>query len=158
MVTAQYERKIIGLYGGGNRARHAAGHGNNTINVFQFWICDRAHFSDSNFYIAFIFHSVSEFFEFGPVKPSRPVLEFVCIRPWLPGQLKEQVGIDPEGKSSEEKQKALRAYREGRYEQLLDAVYKRRGWNSNGVPTIDHLKKIGLDLPELIDVVAPFQI
>ncbi|TSA38656.1 MAG: aldehyde:ferredoxin oxidoreductase [Porphyromonadaceae bacterium] len=72
-------------------------------------------------------------------------------------QLKEQLGFDPEGKTSEEKQKALRAYREGRYEQLLDAVYKRRGWNSNGVPTIGHLKKIGMDLPELIEVVTPFQ-
>lgn len=72
-------------------------------------------------------------------------------------QLKEQVGFDPEGKTTEEKQKALRAYREDRYEQLLDAVYKRRGWNSNGVPTIEHLKKIGMDFPELIEVVAPFQ-
>ncbi|MFA6127464.1 MAG: aldehyde ferredoxin oxidoreductase C-terminal domain-containing protein [Bacteroidales bacterium] len=71
-------------------------------------------------------------------------------------QLREQVGFDPEGKSSAEKQQALRAYREGRYEQLLDAVYKRRGWNSNGVPTIEHLKKIGMDLPELIEVVTPF--
>jgi aldehyde:ferredoxin oxidoreductase len=72
-------------------------------------------------------------------------------------QLKEQVGFNPEGKTSEEKQKALRAYREGRYEQLLDAVYKRRGWNSNGVPTIEHLKNIGIDLPELIEVVTPYQ-
>jgi len=72
-------------------------------------------------------------------------------------QLKEQVGFDPEGKTSSEKQKALRAYREGRYEQLLDAVYNRRGWNSNGVPTIEHLKKIGMDLPELLEVVTPFQ-
>jgi aldehyde:ferredoxin oxidoreductase len=52
----------------------------------------------------------------------------------------------------------LRAYRESRYEQLLDAVYKRRGWNSNGVPTIDHLKRIGMDLPELIEVVTPYQL
>lgn len=72
-------------------------------------------------------------------------------------QLKEQVGFDPEGKTSEEKQRVLRAYREDRYEQLLDAVYKRRGWNSNGVPTIEHLKNIGMDLPELIEVVTPFQ-
>jgi aldehyde:ferredoxin oxidoreductase len=72
-------------------------------------------------------------------------------------QLKEQVGFDPEGKSTLEKQQALRAYREGRYEQLLDAVYKRRGWNSNGVPTIEHLKNIGMDLPEVIEVVAPLQ-
>ncbi len=39
----------------------------------------------------------------------------------------------------------------------LDAVYKRRGWNSNGVPKIEFLKKIGMDLPEVIDVVKDYQ-
>ncbi len=53
--------------------------------------------------------------------------------------------------------KVLRAYRENRYEQLLDAVYERRGWTKNGVPTIEHLKKIGMDLPELLEVVTPLQ-
>jgi len=57
----------------------------------------------------------------------------------------------------EEKMDATRKYREERYEMLLDAVYKRRGWNKNGVPTIEHLKNIGMDLPELIEVVKPLQ-
>ena len=52
---------------------------------------------------------------------------------------------------------AMRKYREGRYEQLLDAVYLRRGWTNNGVPKIEHLKEIGMDLPELIEVVKPLQ-
>ncbi|MFH0760495.1 MAG: aldehyde ferredoxin oxidoreductase C-terminal domain-containing protein [Bacteroidota bacterium] len=73
-------------------------------------------------------------------------------------QLKEQVGFDPEGKTTEEKQKVLRSYRESRYEQLLDAVYQRRGWNSNGVPKIEFLRSIGMDLPEVIEVVTPFQL
>ena len=51
----------------------------------------------------------------------------------------------------------LRKYREEQYEKLLDAVYERRGWNMNGVPTIEHLKKIGMDLPELIEVIKPYQ-
>lgn len=72
-------------------------------------------------------------------------------------QLKEIVGVDPEGKPTREKMTALRKYREDRYEQLLDAVYKRRGWNKNGVPTIEHLKKIGMDFPELLEVVGPLQ-
>ena len=29
-----------------------------------------------------------------------------------------------------------RKYREGEYEKLIDAVYPKRGWNLNGVPTI----------------------
>jgi aldehyde:ferredoxin oxidoreductase len=36
-------------------------------------------------------------------------------------------------------------------------VYERRGWNRNGVPTLNHLKNIGMDLPELIEVVTPLQ-
>jgi len=70
-------------------------------------------------------------------------------------QMKELIGVDPEGKSTTEKVAITRAYREDRYEQLLDAVYKRRGWTKNGVPTIEHLKEIGMDLPELIEVVKP---
>ena len=71
--------------------------------------------------------------------------------------LLEKIGTDPSGKSTSEKLKILRKYREGQYENLLDAVYKRRGWNNNGVPTIDFLKKIGMDLPEVISVVDKYQ-
>jgi aldehyde:ferredoxin oxidoreductase len=70
-------------------------------------------------------------------------------------QLKEIIGVDPEGKSTDEKKAILRKYREEQYEKLLDAVYYRRGWNKNGVPTIEHLKKLGMDLPELIETVKP---
>ena len=72
-------------------------------------------------------------------------------------QLKEKIGYDPEGKTTPEKMKVLRKYREDQYELLIDAVYKRRGWNKNGVPTIEFLKKIGMDLPEVIDVVKDYQ-
>jgi aldehyde:ferredoxin oxidoreductase len=72
-------------------------------------------------------------------------------------QLKELIGVDPEGKSTAEKKAILRKYREDRYEQLLDAVYLRRGWTSNGVPKIEHLQDLGMDLPELIETVKPYQ-
>ncbi len=71
-------------------------------------------------------------------------------------QMKEIIGVDPEGKTTEEKLTATREYREGLYEKLLDAVYKRRGWTSNGIPTIEHLQDIGMDLPELIETVKPY--
>ena len=72
-------------------------------------------------------------------------------------QIIEKLGIDPSGKTTEGKMKILRKYREDQYESLLDAVYKRRGWNSNGVPTIEFLKKIGMDLPEVVEVVRDYQ-
>ncbi len=70
-------------------------------------------------------------------------------------QLREDVGFDPEGRSTEEKMKVLRKYRENRYEQLVDAVYLRRGWTKDGVPTLEHLKNLGMDLPEVVEVVKP---
>ncbi len=73
------------------------------------------------------------------------------------GQLKEIFGFDPSTKTIEEKMAILREYREDRYEKLLDAVYKRRGWTKNGVPKIEHLKELGMDLPELIEIVKPLQ-
>ena len=72
-------------------------------------------------------------------------------------QMKEIIGIDPNGKSVEEKMAITRKHREDQYERLLDAVYKRRGWNSNGIPTIEHLKNLEMDLPELIEVVKDYQ-
>ena len=72
-------------------------------------------------------------------------------------QLREKIGINPAGKTTSEKILLTRQFREGQYEKLVDAVYKRRGWNNNGVPTIDFLRKIGMDLPEVIDVVKDYQ-
>ncbi len=72
-------------------------------------------------------------------------------------QMKELIGIDPAGKSTKEKMAITRKYREAQYEKLLDAVYQRRGWTKNGVPKIEHLKKIGMDLPELIEIVKDYQ-
>ena len=72
-------------------------------------------------------------------------------------QLRENLGIDTEKLPVEDKMKIIRKYREDQYEKLLDAVYKRRGWNNNGVPEIEFLKKIGMDLPEVIEVVKDYQ-
>jgi len=72
-------------------------------------------------------------------------------------QMKELIGIDPAGKTVEEKLEITREYREDQYEKLLDAVYFRRGWTKGGVPKVSHLKDLGMDLPELIDVVTPLQ-
>jgi aldehyde:ferredoxin oxidoreductase len=72
-------------------------------------------------------------------------------------QLKEKIGVDPAGLPTEEKMKILRKHREEQYEKLLDAVYFRRGWTKNGVPKIEHLKKLGMDLPELIEIVKDKQ-
>jgi len=89
----------------------------------------------------------------GPVT----VEEYISRAERYDRQLKEKTGFDPDGKSTEEKMKVLRKYREAQYDSLRDAVYNRRGWNKNGIPTIEHLRKIGMDFPEVIEVVKNYQ-
>jgi aldehyde:ferredoxin oxidoreductase len=70
-------------------------------------------------------------------------------------QLRELVGIDLEGMDTASRLAALRAWREDRYEQLLDAVYRRKGWTREGVPTVETLHDLGIDYPEVLEVVRP---
>jgi len=70
--------------------------------------------------------------------------------------LKDKLKLHPEGMTLENKMEALRIYRYSQYDQLVDAVYKRKGWTKAGIPTLEHLHKIGMDLPEVIDVVKRF--
>ncbi|MFW6115180.1 MAG: aldehyde ferredoxin oxidoreductase family protein [Thermodesulfobacteriota bacterium] len=67
-------------------------------------------------------------------------------------QLRKLGILEPEGKSSEEKLKALRAYREEQYEKLKDAVYKRRGWTNEGIPTVSTVRRLGIDFPEVLEL------
>lgn len=67
--------------------------------------------------------------------------------------LREEVGIEPEGMSTEAKVAALRQYRESRYEQLVDAVYKRRGWSQNGIPTLETARRLGIDFPDVVELI-----
>ncbi len=73
------------------------------------------------------------------------------------GQLREKLGLDPEGMTTDDKRAKLRAFREAEYERLTDAVYKRRGWTNDGVPTIAKLRKLGIDFPDVIETVQPYQ-
>jgi len=64
-------------------------------------------------------------------------------------QLQELLGLDPEGMPTEEKMAALRRYREEQYEQLKDG----RGWTRDAVPTLEKLRALGIDYPEVVAVV-----
>jgi aldehyde:ferredoxin oxidoreductase len=94
-----------------------------------------------------------------PYRAAGPVTqeEYLSRQERYDKQLSEILGINPEELTLEQKMSRLREHREDQYEKLLDAVYFRRGWNKNGVPKIEHLQKIGMDLPELIEVVKPLQ-
>ncbi len=67
-------------------------------------------------------------------------------------QLKETHGMDISAMDTSAKVTALRAKREAQYELLKDAVYKRRGWTPNGIPTVETVKRLGIDFPEVLEV------
>ena len=69
-------------------------------------------------------------------------------------QMLNEIGIDPAGRSLDEKIAITRKYRMERYGKLCDAVYARRGWTLDGVPTQARLKELGLHIfPELVEIV-----
>jgi aldehyde:ferredoxin oxidoreductase len=66
-------------------------------------------------------------------------------------QLAEE-GLDPSMMSSVQKVARMRALREERYDKLVAAVYARRGWDENGIPTLETLKKMRIDFPDVVEV------
>jgi aldehyde:ferredoxin oxidoreductase len=94
-------------------------------------------------------HDYPPYRAMGPVT----VVEYESRAERYDTQLRDILGIDPENLTVAEKMAYLRQYREDQYELLLDAVYKRRGWDENSIPTVEKLKELGMDLPEVIEVV-----
>ncbi|MGB5986846.1 MAG: aldehyde ferredoxin oxidoreductase C-terminal domain-containing protein [Desulfobacterales bacterium] len=69
-------------------------------------------------------------------------------------QLVEKHGTDISDMTTEEKVALLRAKREEAYEVLKDAVYDRRGWTRDGIPSVATVKRLGIDFPEVLEVLA----
>ncbi len=84
----------------------------------------------------------------GPVT----IEEYVSRQERYDNQLKDKWGWDPNGKSVDEKHQKTREFREDAYQKLCDAVYERRGWDNNGVPTIEKVKDLGIDFPGILEV------
>ncbi len=94
-------------------------------------------------------------FDYPPYRAMGPVTaeEYESRAELYDGQLRDLNLATPEKLSTEEKMAKLRTHREAQYELLLDAVYKRRGWDENSVPTVEKLKELGMDLEEVVEVV-----
>jgi aldehyde:ferredoxin oxidoreductase len=67
-------------------------------------------------------------------------------------QLAEQHKVDIKDKGTEEKLALLRKFREEMYDKLKDAVYERRGWTREGVPTLKTVRRLHIDFPEVLEV------
>ncbi len=75
--------------------------------------------------------------------------EWMARPDYFDAKLKE-FGEEIEGKSVKEKIELLQKHRRSQWAQLKAAVYKRRGWNKNGIPTMKTVKRLGIDYPEVV--------
>ncbi len=81
-------------------------------------------------------HDVPPYRAMGPVTK----VEYRSRQERTTNKLRELLGMDPSGLSTEEKMAHLRKYREEQYRKMQDAVYARRGWDENGIPTLEKLE------------------
>jgi aldehyde:ferredoxin oxidoreductase len=94
-------------------------------------------------------HDIPPYRSIGPVTCE----EYESRKDRYDKQLKEKAGIDPAGLSTEDKVKKMREYREKQYQMLVDAVYKRRGWNELGIPKLETLKDLSIDFEDVVSLV-----
>jgi aldehyde:ferredoxin oxidoreductase len=93
-------------------------------------------------------HDVIPYRAMGPVT----IEEYESREERYDSQLKEEHNIDILGMTTEQKMKLLRKFREEKYERLKDAVYSRRGWTTDGIPSLETVKRLGIDFPEVLEV------
>jgi len=95
-------------------------------------------------------HDIPPYRSMGPVTEE----EYLSREERYDKQLKDLVGVNPNGMNTAEKVDTLRKYKFEQYDKLVDAVYKRRGWTENGVPSVELMKKLGMDFPEVIELIG----
>jgi aldehyde:ferredoxin oxidoreductase len=94
-----------------------------------------------------------------PYRAMGPVTEeeYLSRQERYDNQLKELLDVNPATMSTTQKMKTLRRYREERYEKLKDAVYKRRGWTKEGIPRLEKVKELGIDFPDVVELINKYQ-
>jgi aldehyde:ferredoxin oxidoreductase len=89
-----------------------------------------------------------------PYRAMGPVTlaEYESRREHYDRQLTEKYNIDIIDRTTEEKIMILRKLRVEQYEKLQDAVYKRRGWTKNGIPTVQTVRRLGINFQDVLEV------
>jgi len=93
-----------------------------------------------------------------PYRSMGPVtkMEYISRKERYDKQLVEILGIsekEVEDMGIEKKMKLLYGYKQDQYQKLADAVYYRRGWTPNGVPTPQKMKQLGMDDPKMLKMI-----
>jgi len=92
-----------------------------------------------------------------PYRSMGPVteMEYLSRKERYDKQLIEKLGLTKkqvEQMNTREKMKSLYDYRRDQYHKLADAVYYRRGWTPNGIPTPQKIKKLGFQDSKMIQM------
>ena len=66
--------------------------------------------------------------------------------------------MDVSGKTTADKLNLLRQFRQEQYKKLQDAVYERRGWTSDGIPTVAKVKSLGIDFPDVLELLESHRV
>jgi aldehyde:ferredoxin oxidoreductase len=90
-----------------------------------------------------------------PYRSMGPVtnMEYISRQDRYDNYLAEKIGLSEkelEKMSIDEKKKILYEFRQDQYQKLADAVYFRRGWTPNGVPTPQKMKQLGINDPKML--------
>jgi len=90
-----------------------------------------------------------------PYRSMGPVteMEYMSRKDRYDKQLVEKLGLkkeDVDKMGTKEKMEKLYEYRRDQYQKLADAVYYRRGWTPNGIPTPQKMKQLGMDDPKML--------
>jgi aldehyde:ferredoxin oxidoreductase len=92
-----------------------------------------------------------------PYRSMGPVTEteYVSRRERYDKQLITKLGLAKktiEKMDTREKIRVLYEYRQDQYQKLADAVYYRRGWTPNGIPTPQKMKQLGMNDPKMLSM------
>lgn len=90
-----------------------------------------------------------------PYRAMGPVtnIEYESRQDRYDAYLEGHLNVNPGSIGTSEKVKLLRNYREKKFEDFRSAIYAKRGWSPNGVPTVETLKRFQIDFPEIIELV-----
>jgi hypothetical protein len=78
--------------------------------------------------------------------------EFLSRKDYYDAYLQD-AGIHLDSASNEERLALLQQYRRKQYEKLTDVVYQEKGYDGNGIPTDETMKRLGFDKPDFLEIV-----
>jgi aldehyde:ferredoxin oxidoreductase len=90
-----------------------------------------------------------------PLRAKVPVFmnEFISRKPYYQKYLSDVVGSKVTSMDDKAMLAALQKYRIEQYEKLTDAVYKEKGYDRNGIPLDETLRRLGLNDGEYFEIV-----